>query len=220
MLLFGLKFWKARPALEAADIADETQMLVLSDNRLATVPRSELQAIAQTSGGVTLPWKFGTATTNAAIAASDVRLNNAAAASATTIFIHETSLLAVAASAFLSLLVKGSRLVLRKRNGDGSQLQIFSVVSNTDSGTFRTVVVTHVFGNGEFAADDEVLVTLLGAPLPALPADNVTKVLRSVNGTQSYDGIDFDKTAFAGYNGAATQTLKHINGVLTWVTDV
>lgn len=37
---------------------------------------------------------------------------------------------------------------------------------------------------------------------------------------ESLPGDALDVTAITGYSGAATQTLKHVSGVLTWVTDV
>ena len=142
--------------------------------------------------GPSLAWTFDEGTA-ANPGAGKVRLNHATVASATGLEISETSKAAIAASNFLALLTPGSTLVMRKTRGDNSQVAIFTAGATTDNGTHRSIVLTHVFSNGTFTDEGEVLLTILKTT--------------------------FEKSTIAGYSAVATQTLKHISGTLTWVTD-
>jgi hypothetical protein len=116
------------------------------------------------AGGVTLTWGltgaagssatsgFGfkysfNSTTTSGPAAGQVRLNNAASASATQVFIHETDRNSKAMASLLGLITPGTGLMLVSES-DPSLYAYYTVTSSTDNGTDRTLAVTHVASNG------------------------------------------------------------------------
>jgi hypothetical protein len=128
------------------------------------------------AGGVTLTWGvagaagssatsgFGfkysfNSTTTSGPAAGQVRLNNAASASATQVFIHETDRNSKAMASLLNLVGAGSGLLLVSES-DPSQYAYYTVTSSTDNGNDRTLAVTHVASNGTLSGN--VTVSIAG----------------------------------------------------------
>jgi hypothetical protein len=131
------------------------------------------------AGGVTLTWGvagaagangssatsgFGfkytfSSTTTSGPSAGQVRLNNAASASATQVFIHETDRNSKAIASLLSLIGAGSGLMLVSES-DPSLYAYYTVTSSTDNGSDRTLAVTHVASNGTLTGN--VTVSIAG----------------------------------------------------------
>ncbi len=182
-------------ALAAADSAADDLVVILdvSEMKFKSVTKAELAKMFRTAPeGVALPWTW-----DSGVAANPgtgkMRFNHATIASATGLEISETAFGGVAGANLLALATAGSLIIVRKVTGDGTQLAVFRAGATTDNGTHRSIVVTHVYSAGSI--DDEDLVNVSILP------------------------TSFDKASIAGYSAVATQTLKHISGTLTWVTD-
>ena len=85
-------------------------------------------------------------TTTSGPASGQVRLNNAASASATQVFIHETDRNSKAIDSLLNLIGAGTGLLLVSES-DPSRYAYYTVTSSTDNGSDRTLAVTHVASN-------------------------------------------------------------------------
>jgi hypothetical protein len=128
------------------------------------------------AGGVTLTWGvagaagssatsgFGfkysfNSTTTSGPAAGQVRLNNAASASATQVFIHETDRNSKAIASLLGLITPGTGLMLVSES-DPSLYAYYTVTSSTDNGNDRTLAVAHVASNDTLSGN--VTVSIAG----------------------------------------------------------
>lgn len=152
------------------------------------------------AGGVTLTWGvvgaagangssatsgFGfkytfSSTTTSGPSAGQVRLNNAASASATQVFIHETDRNSKAIASLLSLIGAGSGLMLVSES-DPSLYAYYTVTSSTDNGSDRTLAVTHVASNG--ALTGNVTVSIAGGGTGGVQGIGTASPLNSITPT-------------------------------------
>ena len=146
------------------------------------------------AGGVTLTWGltgavgssatsgFGfkysfNSTTTSGPAAGQVRLNNAASASATQVFIHETDRNSKAMASLLNLVGAGSGLLLVSES-DPSQYAYYTVTSSTDNGNDRTLAVAHVASNGTLSGN--VTVSIAGGGTGGVQGIGTASPLNSI----------------------------------------
>lgn len=110
-----------------------------------------------------LLYLFDTGTANADPGAGKVRVNNAALASATALYISETDGLGVNVAAFLATLDDSTNTVRGMLTlasvATPANFRIYSVSGTlTDLGTFNALTIAHVAGNGTFANNEELAV--------------------------------------------------------------
>jgi hypothetical protein len=143
------------------------------------------------AGGVTLTWGvagaagssgFGfkysfNSTTTSGPAAGQVRLNNAASASATQVFIHETDRNSKAIASLLGLITPGTGLMLVSES-DPSQYAYYTVTSSTDNGNDRTLAVAHVASNGTLSGN--VTVSIAGGGTGGVQGIGTASPLNSI----------------------------------------
>ena len=91
-------------------------------------------------------WKYRTEIA-APPASGQVRFNNADPSIATEMYIHETNQNGVDMGNFFDLVVAGSILYLQDRR-DSDNFFIIEVTTNTDSGVYRTIVMTTIILQG------------------------------------------------------------------------
>lgn len=109
-------------------------------------------------------YKFDSATTEEDPGEGEFRLNNAALASATRIYISETTALGQAISGYLATwddsTTTGHRGYIRLvKKGTPTSFAIYEVTGAlTDKGTYDSIVLTHKSSGGSFSAGDEVYV--------------------------------------------------------------
>jgi hypothetical protein len=146
------------------------------------------------AGGVTLTWGltgaagssatsgFGfkysfNSTTTSGPAAGQVRLNNAASASATQVFIHETDRNSKAIASLLGLITPGTGLMLVSES-DPSLYAYYTVTSSTDNGNDRTLAVAHVASNGTLSGN--VTVSIAGGGTGGVQGIGTASPLNSI----------------------------------------
>jgi hypothetical protein len=102
-------------------------------------------------GGFGLKYTFSDSTSSGP-SAGQVRLNNAASASATQVFINESDRNTKNIATLLNLIIPGTALLLVSE-ADPSRYAYYVVTGNTDNGSDRTLAVTHVASNGILTGD-------------------------------------------------------------------
>lgn len=94
-----------------------------------------------TGTGVAFVWKFDTTTTQPALAAGDLRYNNATPGSVTALFISETTDNGADLATLLSQLTSNHKLYIQQAD-DATKFLLVTVTSTVDNGTDWTVNVT------------------------------------------------------------------------------
>jgi hypothetical protein len=111
--------------------------------------------------GFGLKYTFS-ATTTSPPSTGEVRLNNALPASATSIFIHETDRDSNDVASVLAALTVGSAIMILDES-DPTAYALYTISSNTDNGTDRTIGVTsNAVGPGSFSGDVVVAFSIKG----------------------------------------------------------
>lgn len=116
-------------------------------------------------GGYSLEWEFDD-NTSASPATTKIRLNNAAYASVTKIYIHENNIDSVDSTAFLASFddtgdVNNHGYIRLFKQHDSTNFWLGKVKSVTDNGSDFTVDVEYILHNGAFAALDDVVVSFV-----------------------------------------------------------
>jgi len=116
-------------------------------------------------GGYSLEWEFDD-NTSASPATTKIRLNNAAYASVTKIYIHENNIDSVDSTAFLASFddagdVNNHGYIRLFKQHDSTKFWLGKVKSVTDNGSDFTVDVEYILHNGAFAALDDVVVSFV-----------------------------------------------------------
>jgi hypothetical protein len=169
-------------ALLSSEVLSTDRFLCFRKWGVRTVTRTELGKLLDGPIGLALNFLYDAdPNTAVGVTASQLRLDNDVLASATNMYVSETALNSVAAGAFLSTIVKGSRVVLRK-DGNPNVFGIFVAGTPVDNGSDRTIPLTLVLSAGEFADGDHVILSSHGVPVPAIPGAGTFK-LQSVNQT-------------------------------------
>ena len=111
--------------------------------------------------GFGLKYTFS-ATTTSPPNTQEVRLNNALPASATSIFIHETDRNSNNVASVLAALTVGSAIMILDES-DPTAYALYTISSNTDNGTDRTIgVASNAVGPGSFSGDVVVAFSIKG----------------------------------------------------------
>lgn len=142
-----------------------TNLIPMLNDAVAEVALSVVAATeAKTAGGFSYTWE--STTTAADPGTGKIKANHATLASATAIYISETNASAVNIANMIAAwddstsTIRGF-LKLWKQT-DLQTYAIFAVTgTNTDNGTWDTLNVTYVAGNGTFADDDAVAVSFI-----------------------------------------------------------
>jgi hypothetical protein len=108
---------------------------------------------------------FDTGTTSGP-SSGDLRLNNAAPASVTNIFVNETNASGKSATALLGQITNGSKIRVFKQS-DPTVYAEYTAGTVTDNGTDRTIPVTYVAHNGTFSNNDPLYLSV-PSPFAAL----------------------------------------------------
>jgi len=116
-------------------------------------------------GGYSLEWEFDD-NTSASPATTKIRLNNAAYASVTKIYIHENNIDSVDSTAFLASFddtgdVNNHGYIRLFKQHDSTKFWLGKVKSVTDNGSDFTVDVEYILHNGAFSALDDVVVSFV-----------------------------------------------------------
>jgi hypothetical protein len=111
--------------------------------------------------GFGLRYTFSTATTSPP-ASGQLRFNNATYASATSIFVHETDRNSASVAALLGAIADGSPLLVIDENDPGA-FAYFTLTSQTDNGSDRTLAVTHVASAGTLTGNVSLTFAARGA---------------------------------------------------------
>jgi hypothetical protein len=121
------------------------------------------------AGGIAIPYLFDD-TTTAPPVAGDVRMNNAAFASVTTIWASATDSGSANVDVLLDDIKAGDTIRIQKV-GAPTNYGYFSITSNTDSGAYHTMVVVYLDGSGSIANNDaiELSFTQIGPVGPTGP---------------------------------------------------
>ena len=121
-------------------------------------------AIAQNAGG--LNYQFNTSTSNADPGSGKLAFNNGTLASATALYISETTDSSQAVSAFLAYwddsdsTTKGLLKIVKQ--SDLTVFHVYEITGTiTDNGGWDTFTVSYVAGNGTLANNDELTVTFI-----------------------------------------------------------
>jgi len=157
-------------------------------------------------GGYSVQWQFET-DTSAPPSSGYLKLNNAAYASVTELFVHETAKDSINATTFLASFTAnnnpGSYGLIRifKRN-TSTVFWSGKVTGVVDSGSYYTISVTPILSNGTFSADDDLVVSFVsngasseGVPVlymdttgPNTASNNATSLGTSTPKTSQIDG--------------------------------
>lgn len=116
-------------------------------------------------GGYSVQWQFET-DTSAPPSSGYLKLNNAAYASVTELFVHETAKDSINATTFLASFTANNNL------GSYGLIRIFKRNTSTvfwsgkvtgvvDSGSYYTISVTPILSNGTFSANDDLVVSFV-----------------------------------------------------------
>lgn len=103
------------------------------------------------SGGFGLRYTFN-ASTSAGAGSGQLRLNNAASASVTQLFVSETDRNGVGVASLLGTIADNSRLLIT-READTTTYAYYTLTSQTDNGSDRTLAVTHLASNGTLSGN-------------------------------------------------------------------
>lgn len=116
------------------------------------------------SGGFGLRYTFN-ASTSAGASSGQLRLNNAASASTTQLFVSETDRNGVGVASLLGTIANNSRLLIT-READTTAYAYYTLTSQTDNGSDRTLAVTHLASNGTLSGDLTLSWSTTGATGP------------------------------------------------------
>lgn len=116
------------------------------------------------SGGFGLRYTFN-ASTSAGAGSGQLRLNNAASASVTQLFVSETDRNGVGVASLLGTIVDNSRLLIT-READTTTYAYYTLTSQTDNGSDRTLAVTHLASNGTLSGNLTLAWSAPGAASP------------------------------------------------------
>lgn len=119
------------------------------------------------SGGFGLRYTFN-ASTSAGASTGQLRLNNAASASVTQLFVSETDRNGVGVASLLGTIVDNSRLLIT-READTTTYAYYTLTSQTDNGSDRTLAVTHLASNGTLTGNLTLAWSATGATGAASP---------------------------------------------------
>ena len=116
-------------------------------------------------GGYSLEWEFDDSI-SPSVATTKIRLNNAAYASVTKIYIHQNNIDSVDSTAFLASFddtgdVNNHGYIRLFKQHDSTKFWLGKVKSVTDNGSDFTVDVEYILHNGAFAALDDVVVSFV-----------------------------------------------------------
>lgn len=108
-----------------------------------------------------LRYNFNSATTSPA-ASGEIRLNNITYSSVTELYIHETDRNSVSVSGILDQISDTSTLLLLDES-DESVYAYYQLTSQTDNGSERTFVVSHLASNGNFSGEVSLVFSAAGS---------------------------------------------------------
>lgn len=116
-------------------------------------------------GGYSLEWEFDDGI-SPSVPTTKIRLNNAAYASVTEIYIHENNIDSVDSTAFLASFddtgdVNNHGYIRLFKQHDSTKFWLGKVKSVTDNGSDFTVDVEYILHNGAFSALDDVVVSFV-----------------------------------------------------------
>ncbi len=156
----------------------------------------DLSGIAGGSGGFAGlgPWRYRTET-GTPPNSGQVRFNNSDPESATEVYIHETNSNSEDLANFLNLLEAGDLIYVQDQS-DASKFILIEVASNTDSGTYRTIVPAQIAQQGA-AISQNTTVNLVMSVAGGGAGSVVTSL------TTAGDGDDITLTQTSGGNQVA-----------------
>lgn len=117
------------------------------------------------SGGFGLRYAYN-ASTSAGAGSGQLRLNNAASASATQLYLSETDRNGTGVASLLETISNSSRLLVT-READTTTYAYYTLTSQTDNGSDRTLAVTHLASNGTLSGNLTLAWSTTGATGPA-----------------------------------------------------
>lgn len=161
-------------------------------------------------------------TTTAPPSSTQTRLNNAAPASVTEIYVHDTDRNSLDVGAVLSQVTVGSVLAIANSTNVAA-IAFYSVTSVTDNTTYYTYGVSHLAGTPSFTNGQDVTlqITLKGAAGAA--GANGADGANGTDGTNGTDGADagysylFDSTTTVG---AIAGDIRFNNATVASVTTI
>ena len=103
------------------------------------------------SGGFGIRYAYN-ASTSAGAGSGQLRLNNGASASATQLYVSETDRNGIDVASLLGTIANNSRLLIT-READTTTYAYYTLTSQTDNGSDRTLAVTHLASNGTLSGD-------------------------------------------------------------------
>lgn len=202
----------AIPALGAApDNEDRVILLDVSDSLLKYRDYSDLKTDLSVAinnlawDAAAFGYAFSTTTTEADPTSGILRLNHATPASATKIFIDDEDENAIDIQAFLRTLddststVKGF-IKLQKKSAGGT-FRLYSVSGLTEETGYFDIDVTHVAGDGSFAASDDLAISFVPkGDKGDTGATGATGTVEAAgDGTVSAPGISFSADTNTGF---------------------
>lgn len=119
------------------------------------------------SGGFGLRYTFN-ASTSAGASTGQLRLNNAASASVTQLFVSETDRNGVGVASLLSTIADNSRLLITSE-ANTTTYAYYTLTSQTNNGSDRTLAVTHLASNGTLSGNLTLAWSATGATGAASP---------------------------------------------------
>ncbi|MEM9450400.1 MAG: hypothetical protein AAGA75_17945, partial [Cyanobacteria bacterium P01_E01_bin.6] len=143
-----------------------------------------------------LKFTFSAGTASPA-ASGEIRFNNAAAASTTSIYIHETDRNSLNIASILSQLPDGSLIAIQSETTVTS-VAYFTLDSQTDNGSDRTLSVTHLAGAPSLSSN----VTLLFSPKGATGAQGATGPQGATGSVSSTSSVTITTTSSAPSTGS------------------
>jgi hypothetical protein len=133
-----------------------------------------------------LRYAFSTTTDVADPGQGIIRLNNATQASATAMYIDNLDSNGTDMSAFIDSWVSGSKLIIRANDNLDASVLIFTIGTLTNSGGYRTVVLSS--GTGSSFADAEQIA--IQYYVSGANGSNGSNGTNGTNGTDGADGVD------------------------------
>jgi hypothetical protein len=156
--------------------------------------------------GFGLRYTFSTTTTSGP-ASTELRFNNASYASATSIFVHETSN-AGNVAALLGAIADGSPLLILDDN-DSAAYAYFTLNSQADNGSDRTLSVTHIASAGTLSGNVSLTFAVRGA----------TGSTGATGSVSSASALILEEQGSAPTATANQIKVANVNNVLQWVDE-
>ena len=153
--------------------------------------------------GLRFTWSSSTSPTPTS---GQLRLNNASPGSATAIYVSETDRNSVGISALLAAITDGSPLLLMDENDD-TAYAYYTLTSQTDNGSDRTLTVSHV-ASGAGAFSDAVTLAFAAKGAEGDPG--------STGSVSAASALTLEEQGSITSTGANEIDIANVGGVLQW----